>query len=310
MVTYLEQSTALGNFLVGRTTVLDGLQGTIDNIQSSASVALFSLSVETEQTSITVRQVEGVGLVGVSKIYTRILSSCNTHLNHPSVGLHDIAEETRAATLTRAESQRVYTTADDVLQNGMCEPIVARDSSSFVNNGEMSSAVSGQTEFATTDVFALRFGLLYMNALFTTHHVTFFVSTYRSNGLVSRLEMSCSELDEFVVVNTSTNENHAVRGESMSYVVTEGHVSDVVGVVRGAVQRVAQGLVSESFAVNSLEDLSLGVGLEYGNFALESVSDIVDFPIFNNGVDNASQGEYHILDIWRHAGDVVFNGFT
>lgn len=62
-VAYLEQSTALGDFFVGGTTVLDGLQGTEDSFQSSASVALLSLSVETEQTSITVRQVEGVGLM-------------------------------------------------------------------------------------------------------------------------------------------------------------------------------------------------------------------------------------------------------
>lgn len=53
-VMYLEQSTALGDFFVGRTTVLDRLQGSEDRVQSSSGVALLSLSVETEQTSITV----------------------------------------------------------------------------------------------------------------------------------------------------------------------------------------------------------------------------------------------------------------
>jgi hypothetical protein len=119
-----------------------------------------------------------------------------------------------------------------------------------------------------------------------------------------------SELDEIAVVNTSTKENHAVRRESLGYVVTERGVRDVVNVVRGAVQRVAQGLVSESFAVNGLEDLSLGVGLEGGNFGAESMSDIVDFPLVNNRVDNASQSENHIFSVWRHARNVIFNGFT
>lgn len=87
-------------------------------------------------------------------------------------------------------------------------------------------------------------------------------------------------------------------------------MSDAVNVVRGAVQRVAQGLVSESFTVNGLEDLSLGVGLESSDFRAKSVSDIVDFPLVNNGVDNAAQSENHVLNVWGHARDVVLDAFT
>lgn len=83
----------------------------------------------------------------------------NTYLNHPSVGLNDVTEETRAAALTRAESQRVDTTADHVLQNSVGEPVVARDSSTFVHDGNVSSTVAGQAEFTTTNVLGLRLGL-------------------------------------------------------------------------------------------------------------------------------------------------------
>lgn len=81
-------------------------------------------------------------------------------MNHPSVGLDNVTEETRAAALTGAESQRVDTTTNNVLQDSMGEPVVARDSSTFVNNGDVSSTVARQTEFTTTDELGLGFRLL------------------------------------------------------------------------------------------------------------------------------------------------------
>lgn len=80
-------------------------------------------------------------------------------MDHPSVGLNNVTEETRAATLTRTESQRVDTTTDNVLQDRVGEPVIARDGGTFVNNGNVSSTVARQAEFATTNVFALRLGL-------------------------------------------------------------------------------------------------------------------------------------------------------
>ncbi len=80
-------------------------------------------------------------------------------MNHPSVGFNNVTEETRAAALTGAESQRVDTTTNNVLQNSVGEPVVARDSSTFVNNGNVSSTVARQTEFTTTNKLVLSFRL-------------------------------------------------------------------------------------------------------------------------------------------------------